>query len=76
VTRVGSLLTLFFRDRAPTNFSEARACDTGAFARFFNSMRDAGVMLPPSQFEAWFLSASHDDAVIEATLVAISSTPA
>jgi glutamate-1-semialdehyde 2,1-aminomutase len=76
VTRVGSLLTLFFRDRAPTNFSEARACDTGAFARFFNSMRDAGVMLPPSQFEAWFLSASHDDAVIEATLEAVSSTPA
>jgi glutamate-1-semialdehyde 2,1-aminomutase len=72
VARVGSLLTLFFRARAPTNFSEANACDTAAFGRFFNSMREAGVLLPPSQFEAWFLSAAHDDTVIDATLQAAS----
>jgi glutamate-1-semialdehyde 2,1-aminomutase len=72
VARVGSLLTMFFRDSAPANFAEARECDAGAFARFFNSMRAAGVMLPPSQFEAWFLSAAHDDAVIDATLEAAS----
>jgi glutamate-1-semialdehyde 2,1-aminomutase len=73
VARVGSLLTLFFRDRAPTNFREAKECDTEAFGRFFHRMREAGVLLPPSQFEAWFLSAAHDDAVIEATLDAAAS---
>jgi len=54
--------------------------DTKAFVRFFNHMRDAGVLLPPSQYEAWFVSAAHDDEVIEATLEAAyrfdSSRPA
>ena len=68
--RIGSLLTLFFRDRAPTNFREAKESDTDAFAKFFQRMRGAGVLLPPSQFEAWFLSAAHDDAVIDATITA------
>ena len=70
VARVGSLLTLFFRERPPRNFSEARAADTQAFARFFHSMLEAGVVLPPSQFEAWFVSAAHADAVIDSTLEA------
>jgi glutamate-1-semialdehyde 2,1-aminomutase len=68
VARVGSLLTLFFRDSAPTNFREAKESDTAAFARFFQRMRDAGVLLPPSQFEAWFVSAAHDDGIIDATI--------
>jgi glutamate-1-semialdehyde 2,1-aminomutase len=72
VTRVGSLLTLFFRDAAPTNFREAKECDTEAFGRFFNRMRERGVLLPPSQFEAWFLSAAHGSSVIDATLDAAS----
>jgi len=70
VARVGSLLTLFFRDVAPINFREAKDCDTLAFGHFFHRMCAAGVLLPPSQFEAWFLSAAHDDAVIDATLAA------
>jgi glutamate-1-semialdehyde 2,1-aminomutase len=73
VARVGSLLTLFFRDSAPTNFREAKECDSVAFGQFFHRMREAGVLLPPSQFEAWFVSAAHDDAVIEATLGAAAS---
>lgn len=73
VARVGSLLTLFFRDSAPTNFREAKECDTEAFSTFFHRMREAGVLLPPSQFEAWFVSAAHDDAVIDATLNAAAS---
>ena len=68
VARVGSLLTLFFRDASPRDFREAKESDTKAFGLFFHRMRDAGVLLPPSQFEAWFLSAAHDDAVIDATL--------
>ena len=70
VARAGSLLTLFFRETPPRNFAEARQSDAKAFARFFHSMLDAGVVLPPSQFEAWFVSAAHDDAVIDATVKA------
>jgi len=72
VARVGSLLTLFFRDTPPNNFREARECDSQAFGRFFRRMRDRGVLLPPSQFEAWFISAAHDDVAIDATLEAAS----
>jgi len=72
VARVGSLLTLFFRGQAPRNFREAKSSDTDAFARFFHKMLDSGVVLPPSQFEAWFVSAAHDASVIDATLEAAS----
>src|SRR5258708_7012717 len=65
VARVGTLLTGFFRDRAPANFREAKESDTEAFARFFHLMRGAGVFLPPSQFEAWFVSPAHDDDVAD-----------
>jgi glutamate-1-semialdehyde 2,1-aminomutase len=69
--RVGSLLTLFFRSQAPRDFNEARESDTAAFADFFNAMRAAGLLLAPSQYEAWFLSAAHDDAVIDETIEAL-----
>lgn len=72
VARVGSLLTRFFCDRPPRNFAEAKAADTRAFARFFHDALDTGVVLPPSQFEAWFVSAAHDAPVIDATLEAMS----
>lgn len=72
VARIGSLLTLFFRDGPPSNFAEAKASDTRAFASFFHSMLSAGVLLPPSQFEAWFVSTAHDDEAIDATLEAAS----
>jgi glutamate-1-semialdehyde 2,1-aminomutase len=74
VARVASLLTLFFRPTAPANFREAKECDREAFNQFFHRVRDAGVLLPPSQFEAWFISAAHDDAAIDATLAAASGT--
>ena len=72
VARVGSLLTLFFRERPPRNFREAKSSDVKAFAAFFHSMLDAGVLLPPSQFEAWFVSVAHDASVIDATLSALT----
>ena len=72
VARAGSLLTVFFSDRPPQNIAQAKASDTRAFARFFHSMLDAGVLLPPSQFEAWFVSAGHNDSMIDATLEAAS----
>jgi len=70
IARVGSLLTVFFRAPAPTTTAEAMASDRQAYGRFFGSMLDAGILLPPSQFEAWFISLAHGDAEIEATLAA------
>jgi glutamate-1-semialdehyde 2,1-aminomutase len=68
--RVGSLLTLFFGVARVRDFSDARRCDTGAFARFFRAMIERGVNLPPSQFEAWFVSLAHGDAEIAETIAA------
>jgi glutamate-1-semialdehyde 2,1-aminomutase len=59
--RVGSMLTAFFVDGPVFDFEGARRSDTKAFARFFHSMLDAGVYLPPSQFEAMFVSLAHTD---------------
>ena len=72
MSRVGSLLTLFFREEPPRNFRQAKDSDVNAFAGFFHSMLQAGVLLPPSQFEAWFVSAAHDASVIDATLAAVT----
>jgi glutamate-1-semialdehyde 2,1-aminomutase len=68
ITRVGSLLTVFFRDGAPTTTDEAMAADRAAYGRFFGAMLDAGILLPPSQFEAWFISLAHDEATVAETI--------
>ncbi len=70
VQRVGSLLTVFFRPTAPRTTEDAMASDRAAFARFFGAMLDAGVLLPPSQFEAWFISLAHGPDVVEETIAA------
>jgi glutamate-1-semialdehyde 2,1-aminomutase len=72
VVHDASLLTVFFTAAPPSNFAEAGAADTVRFGRFFGAMLDRGVLLPPSQFEAWFLSAAHTDADIETTVGAAS----
>jgi glutamate-1-semialdehyde 2,1-aminomutase len=59
VSQVGSLLTVFFRPTPPVDAAEALASDRDAYARFFGAMLDRGVLMPPSQFEAWFLSLAH-----------------
>jgi glutamate-1-semialdehyde 2,1-aminomutase len=70
VARVGPLLTVFFRPTVPTDAAEALDSDRAAYARFFGSMLDQGVLLPPSQFEAWFPSMAHGPVDIEATIAA------
>ena len=70
ITRVGSLLTVFFRDGAPANAAEAFESDRAAYARFFGAMLDAGILLAPSQFEAWFLSAAHGPDELDLTIAA------
>lgn len=70
--RVGSILTPFFAPRAPENYAQAAACDTRAFARYFNAMLQAGIYVAPSQFEAMFLSAAHTPEHLSATERAIA----
>jgi glutamate-1-semialdehyde 2,1-aminomutase len=68
--RVGSMFTWFFTEGPVTNWTSAARCDTKAFARFFRVMLDNGVYLPPSQFEAAFLSAAHTEKDIHQTIAA------
>jgi len=68
--RVGSMFTWFFQPGPVTNWTEAAKSDTEAFARFFRSMLDDGVYLPPSQFEAAFLSTAHTEEDIRKTVAA------
>lgn len=70
VQRVGSMLTLFFTFGPVRNYADAIRCDREKFARFHESMLDEGIYLPPSQFEAWFVSAAHDADAIERTVEA------
>jgi glutamate-1-semialdehyde 2,1-aminomutase len=65
VQRVGSMLTVFFGIRSATNYDEVLGADTATFGKFFRRMLDAGFWLPPSQFEAWFLSAAHTEADVD-----------
>jgi glutamate-1-semialdehyde 2,1-aminomutase len=59
VNRVGSMMTLFFAEGPVTGYGSARSSDTGRFARYFKGMLARGVSLPPSQFEALFVSTAH-----------------
>ena len=74
VQRVGSLLTLFFTDRAVRDEDDARTSDLARFAAFHRGMLRRGVLLPPSQFECLFLSLAHTDADIDAIVAAAGST--
>jgi glutamate-1-semialdehyde 2,1-aminomutase len=68
INRVGSLLTVFFTDRPVMNYDDAKGADTAAYGRFFQAMLAQGIYLPPSQFEAWFLSGAHRSGDIEDTI--------
>lgn len=68
--RVGSMFTWFFAPGPVTDWASASKSDTPAFARFFRSMLDSGVYLPPSQYEAAFLGAAHTEEDIQKTIAA------
>jgi glutamate-1-semialdehyde 2,1-aminomutase len=68
--RVGSMFTWFFAEGPIRNYDDASRSDTAAFGRFHHAMLEAGVWLPPSQFEAAFVSTMHDDVVVQATISA------
>ncbi len=63
--QMGSMFKYFFRDAPPRNYREVKECDTAAFGRFWFSMLEAGIFLPPSQFETNFLSAAHSEQDVE-----------
>jgi glutamate-1-semialdehyde 2,1-aminomutase len=66
--RVGSMFTWFFTGEPVTDFTSASTSDTAAFGRFHRKMMEAGVWLPPSQFEAAFVSVAHGPVEVEAVL--------
>ncbi|HYE26001.1 MAG TPA: aminotransferase class III-fold pyridoxal phosphate-dependent enzyme, partial [Clostridia bacterium] len=68
--QVGSMFTWFFTDKKVTDWDSAAGCNTEQFGRFHRGMLDAGVWLPPSQFEAAFLSAVHTEQDIQDTIAA------
>jgi len=77
IQRVGSMLTPFFLSpaqagtatgQALNNYADVLLCDTAAYAKFFRVMLERGIMLPPSQFEAWFISTAHTEGDIDQTL--------
>lgn len=72
--RAGNLFSIFFTDHEVHTFKDAQTQDTKAFAAFFHAMLDNGVSLPPSAYEAWFVSGAHTDADIE--LIATASSAA
>ena len=74
VQRVGSMLSLFFSPDAVTDYATARRCDTAAFGRFHQRMLRRGIYLPPSQFEAWFVSLAHSGEDIGRTVEAARKT--
>lgn len=68
IARFGSMLSLFFRPTPPRDYAEARQSDTAAFARFHRAMRQRGILIPPSQYETWFVSLAHNEAEVDATV--------
>ncbi len=70
VNAAGSLLTLFFSGDPVRDYSGAKKSGTARFAKFFQVMLNEGILLPPSQFEALFVSAAHTDDEIDRTLAA------
>jgi len=73
VNRVGSMFTFFFGTGPVHDWDTAKTADTARFKAFFHHLLEHGVYLPPSQFEAGFVSAAHDEAAVDATVAAIRS---
>jgi glutamate-1-semialdehyde 2,1-aminomutase len=71
LNRVGSMFTLFFTNQPVRDFTSAKTCDTARFNKFFHAMLDQGIYLPPSQFEAAFISAAHTEEDVDRTIEAV-----
>lgn len=67
----GSMFSIFLTEGPVTNYDQAKTTSSPAYAAFFHSMLDQGVHLPPSAYEAWFVSAAHDDAALDRVVEAL-----
>jgi glutamate-1-semialdehyde 2,1-aminomutase len=74
INRMGSMFTVFFTSEPVNDFASACRADTELFARFFRGMLQNGISLPPSQFEAWFLSLAHNHEDTEKTIAACAAS--
>jgi glutamate-1-semialdehyde 2,1-aminomutase len=77
INRAGSMLTVFFvksSGKIVSNYTQACDCDRERFKKFFHAMLENGIYLPPSQFEAWFISLAHNDEVIQQTIDAVEKS--
>jgi len=73
IGRAGSLFSVYFTDRPVRDFEDAKAADHARYARLFHHLLDRGVMLPPSGYELWTLSAAHGDEEVARILEAVAS---
>jgi glutamate-1-semialdehyde 2,1-aminomutase len=70
MNRVGAMWTWFFTDQSVTDFTSASTTDAARFGRFHRAMLEAGVWLPPSQYEAAFLGIAHSEEDVAQTIAA------
>jgi glutamate-1-semialdehyde 2,1-aminomutase len=68
VAQLGSMMTIFFAAEAPHDYASAKLADTARYGRFFNAMLEAGVYLPPAQFEVMFVSLAHQQSDLDRTI--------
>jgi glutamate-1-semialdehyde 2,1-aminomutase len=71
VQSAGSLFSVFFTAEPVRDYAGATAQEAWRYPAFFHAMLDAGVYLPPSAFEAWFVSAAHDDTALDRVVAAL-----
>jgi glutamate-1-semialdehyde 2,1-aminomutase len=71
ISRAGSLFSVAFRAEPVRDYADAKAQDAWRYPASFHSMRESGISLPPSVFEAWFLTAAHDETALEHILAAL-----
>ena len=74
INRVGSMVTMFFTATPVVDYATAKTSDTARFGGFFRAMRERGIFLPPSQFEAMFVSLAHTDDDVDAVIAAAKSS--
>jgi glutamate-1-semialdehyde 2,1-aminomutase len=71
IQAAGTMFSVFLTEGPVRDFDDASRTDVAAYAAFFHAMLDAGVYLPPSAYEAWFLSSAHDDRAVQTVLDAL-----
>jgi glutamate-1-semialdehyde 2,1-aminomutase len=76
VQSAGTMFSVFFAGGPVRDFDDAQRQDTAAYAAFFHAMLDRGVYLPPSAYEAWFLSSAHDDDDVQTVVDALPAAAA